>query len=379
MGCAVAVLPHSEQASDSPTRAAPQSGHIVSSTVSRVRLFSDEQRRTTASRNSCYRVVTRTLLEGARLLPSRILSLVHHDKERSRSVRIAITGGTGFVGRHLMQGLEDNGHQVTLVARKRPPFLTANVPTTFERGDVVTGVGLADIFSRHDAVVHLAAIIRERGQQTFERVNVDGTRNVVAASKKANVSHIVHLSALGVDPNPQFPYLASKWTGETAVTAGSVPFTVLRPSVLFGPGDGFFTTLARMIRLSPIVPIAGAGTSLFQPLAITDLVRCVVESLERGPRGTTHDVGGPEYLSYEQIVRTIKSELGVHRVLAHIPVPLLLPPAFVMDKLLAHPPVTPGQLGLLKKNNITRRDAVAHQFGFTAQRFADSCSYLQDY
>ncbi len=110
---------------------------------------------------------------------------------------------------------------------------------------------------------------------------------MVAAAKQAKVRHLVHQGALGSDPDPRYPYLLSKWAGEQAVRAGGVPYTVLRPGLIFGPGDGFFTLLTRMMRINPIVPIAGNGRTLFQPISIDDVTACIVIALERGPSNSS--------------------------------------------------------------------------------------------
>jgi NADH dehydrogenase len=293
-------------------------------------------------------------------------------------VRVAVTGGTGFVGIHTVRALKDAGHEVVIVARgttRRPK----GERVTFVQADLTNTSTLADTFAGCDAVVHLVAIIQERGRQTFDRVNREGTERVVAAAKQANVGHLVHQGALGADPDPRYPYLLSKWAAEQAVRASGVPYTALRPGLIFGPGDGFFTLLARMMRINPVIPIAGNGRTLFQPISVGDVTRCIVLALERGPATRVYEIGGPDQLSYEDIVRTIKAALGLHRKIVHVPVPMMMPLAFIMEKLLRHPPVTRDQLKMLGRNNITRVDSVRVGFGFDAERFADNCDYLQDY
>jgi nucleoside-diphosphate-sugar epimerase len=292
--------------------------------------------------------------------------------------RIAITGGTGFVGIHTSRALAAAGHELRLLTRG-----TRSGPrpagAEWVRADVVSGEGLAEAMRGCDAVVHLVAIIREKGRQTFARVNAEGTANVVRAATEAQVGHLVHISAIGVEPDPRYAYLASKWEGEQAVRGGTVPFTVLRPSLVFGPGDGFFTVLAKLIRLNPVVPVVGDGRALFQPIAVADLARIVTLCIERGPSGAIHEVGGPDQLTYEQIIDIIKAETGRHRRNVHVPVGAMLPLATLFEKVLPNPPVTPGQLRLLEKQNVTRPDAVVSQFGFAPLSFADNCEYLQDY
>ena len=292
--------------------------------------------------------------------------------------RIAITGGTGFIGLHTGKALLAAGHYVRLVARgeRRGPRLEG---AALARADVTTGKGLAEALEGCDTVVHLVAVIRERGKQTFERVIVGGTQNVVQAARGAGIGHLIHLSAIGADPEPRYPYLSSKWQAEQIVIGGGVPYTILRSSLVFGPGDAFFTVITRMVRLAPVVPIVGDGRALFQPIAASDLARIFVECVARGPQQQVIEVGGPEQLTYEEIVDTIKNELGAHRLKVHVPVPLMMPPAVVFDKVLPKPPVTPVQLRMLEKNNVTRPDAVPAAFGFMPQRFADNLTYLQDY
>lgn len=293
-------------------------------------------------------------------------------------MRVAVTGGTGFVGIHTVRALKDAGHEVVVVARG-----TVRQPkgerVTFVRTDVTNSAKLAEIFTGCDAVVHLVAIIREKGRQTFDRVNREATVRVAEAVKEAKVGHLVYQSALGADPDPRFPYLVSKWSAEQAVRASGVPYTTLRPGLIFGPGDGFFTLLARMMRIEPVIPIAGNGRTLFQPIAIQDVTRCIVLAIERGPSGRVHEIGGPDQMTYDEIILTIKSELGMHRKLAHVPVPMMMPLAFMMEKVLPNPPVTRDQLRMLARNNITRVDSVRVAFGFDAMRFAGNCDYLQDY
>jgi len=293
-------------------------------------------------------------------------------------VRVAVTGGTGFVGIHTVRALKDAGHEVVVVARG-----TVRQPkgerVTFVRADVTNSTKLAEIFTGCDAVVHLVAIIREKGRQTFDRVNREATVRVAEAAKEAKVGHLVYQSALGADPDPRFPYLVSKWSAEQAVRASGVAYTTLRPGLIFGPGDGFFTLLTRMMRIEPVIPIAGNGRTLFQPIAIQDVTRCIVLAIERGPSGRVYEIGGPDQMTYDEIILTIKSELGLHRKLAHVPVPMMMPLAFMMEKVLPNPPVTRDQLRMLARNNITRADSVRVAFGFDAMSFADNCDYLQDY
>jgi uncharacterized protein YbjT (DUF2867 family) len=294
-------------------------------------------------------------------------------------VRVAITGGTGFVGSNTARALLGAGHEVVLISRGTRR-VAPREGLTVARADVIAGKGLGDAFAGCDAVVHLTAVIREKGKQTFDAVIRRGTENVVAAARTAGVAHLLYFSAIGADPDPRFPYHYAKWMAEQAVRAGGSDFTTLRSSLIFGPGDGFFTTLSALVRYSiPVVPIAGDGGALFQPISVDDVVRCIVMSLERGPSMSTIEIGGPELLSYEGIVDIIHDAIGAGmRIKVHVPVPALMPVAAVMDKVLPNPPVTPAQLRMLARSNITRIDAVRHAFGFSPIPFSENAGYLNE-
>ena len=294
-------------------------------------------------------------------------------------MRIAITGGTGFVGRNTARALIDAGHEVVLIARGSRDVVPRE-GLTVARANVVEGTRLVEAFAGCDVIVHLVAIIRERGRQTFDAVIRRGTENVLAAAREAGVNRLVYVSAIGAGPDPAFPYLFAKWEAEQAIRASGIPFTTLRPSLVFGPGDGFFTTVASLVRFSiPVVPVAGDGGALFQPISVGDLARCIVTCVERPAAMKEIEVGGPEQLSYDEIIDVVHDAIGAGmRIKVHVPVGALLPAAAVMDRVLSNPPVTPTQLRMLAKHNITRLDAVPTGFGFQPDSFRASAGYLAE-
>jgi NADH dehydrogenase len=296
-------------------------------------------------------------------------------------MRIAITGGSGFVGSHLTTHLAEQGHELILVSRGRRRNRTAPAGVTSAVADVVAGTGLTEAFAGCEAVVNLVAVIVERRRQSFDAVNRGGSANVAQAAVAAGVRHLVQLSALGADPDPRFAYLASKWAGEQAIKMSGVPHTILRSSLVFGPGDGFFVKLATLIRWTPPfapLPIAGSGRTVFQPIAVEDVAHCIALALERGPGDRTLAIGGPDYLSYEQIIDIIRREVvSLPRIKVHVPVFAIRPVAALMAAVMRDPLVTPAQLDLLGRDNITQPEAVQAAFGFEARRFADHCGYLR--
>jgi uncharacterized protein YbjT (DUF2867 family) len=294
-------------------------------------------------------------------------------------MRIAVVGATGFVGRHLVAHLSGAGHRVVAISRsgaRRPDWDDA-VET--RAADVTTGAGLAAALEGADAAVHLVAIPRESGGRTFEKVNVEGTRRVVEAARDAGVRRFVHLSILGVTDDPRLDYLHSKWRGERVVRDSDLDWVVLRPSLMFGPGDGFFSLVRTTLKWwSPgIVAIPGDGSARFQPLAVDDLAIAAERSIldaERG--GSVYEVGGPRWVTYREIVDEVMGVTGMKRLKLGMPIPLLGALTSVTDRILPIFPVSHDQIASLQRPNYTELDAFERAFGVTPRPF--DLSYLAD-
>ena len=289
---------------------------------------------------------------------------------------ILITGGSGFIGRRVVSRLADGGSSLRVLARGQR---RADLPDGVEvaQGNVADGQGLSEAMSGVEKVVHLVAIIRESGGQTFEAVIRRGTERVVEAARVAGVRKFVYVSAIGAQDNPEFPYLYAKWAAERAVVLSGLTYTILRPSIVFGEGDEFVNALAGLIRYNPVVPVPGDGRTKFQPIWVEDLVTCIVACLDEDTHaGRTLEVGGPEHLTYDEILDVVKGALGKSRIKAHIPLALMRPLAQVMEWVLPKPPVTREQLKMLALDNVTDTDSVMKDFGVQPRRLADSVDYV---
>jgi NADH dehydrogenase len=290
---------------------------------------------------------------------------------------ILVTGGSGFIGRRLVTRLADSGNPVRVLARgQRRTELPASVEAV--QGNVLNGDGLSEAMSGVEKVVHLVAIIRETRDQTFEAVIRRGTERIVDAAKVAGVEKFVYLSAIGAQDDVRYPYLYAKWTAERAVTLSALNHTILRPSIVFGEGDEFINALAGLVRWNPIVPVAGNGKAKFQPIFVEDLVTCIVACLDNDAHNReVIEVGGPEHLTYDEMIDIVKSTLGRSRLKAHVPLALMKPLAQVMEWVLPRPPVTPDQLKMLAIDNTTDVDSVMKTFGVQPRRLADSIDYIK--
>jgi NADH dehydrogenase len=280
-------------------------------------------------------------------------------------MKVAIVGGTGFVGSHVIPVLLDAGHEVIAISRdgtRREDWPDAIVARA---ADVVRG-DLDAALDGADAVVHLTAIPRETGGRSFDAVNVRGTERVVEAAERLGIRRFVHLSVLGVSPEPRFSYLHSKWRGEEAVRASGLDWVVLRPSLMFGPGDGFFRLIRTTLRWwSPgVVVIPGDGSTRFQPISVDDVAIAVAQSLTDDAHiRQVHEIGGPEWVTYREIVDAVMAATGMRRWKLGLPVPLLSAVTAVTDRILPIFPVSHDQIDSLGRPNSTDLDAFERAFG----------------
>jgi NADH dehydrogenase len=296
------------------------------------------------------------------------------------AVIVLVTGATGFVGRQVVKALCSSGMEVRCLLRSpsRGEVL-AGQPVDIRHGDVEDAAALKNAFHNVDAAVHLVAVIRERGEVTFERVNRRGTENVVKAARDQGVDHFIHMSAIGVSDSPAYPYLYSKWQAEQAVAASGLPYTILRPSLLFGEGDEFVNALAGLVRAFPIVPIAGPGRSKFQPIAVDEVARCVAIAVGREElMGKAIEIGGPDHLSYEDIVDTIVDTYGLRRLKLHVPLPAMRPAVRLMERLVPRPPATTEQLRMVSIPNVAGLNTVEEVFGFKPRPLRGNIEYIKE-
>lgn len=298
-------------------------------------------------------------------------------KSGQRPLKVAITGANGFVGRALVRALVEKGHRVKRLLRR--PYPDPD-PERIESvvGSLSDDQALEDLCAGADAVCHLVAVIRERGPSNFHSVNVVGTKRVLAAASSAGVDRFIHLSALGADPDSPYAYLRSKGMGEDAVKSSGLSFTILRASVIYGPGDEFINLLGAVALTLPVVPIVGSGANLFQPISLRNVCEIICRCLEGEEHNErTYDLGGPDQLRYDDIVRSIVVEMGLRRLYLRVPIGLMSPAARLMNHLLPYPPVTTGQLDLLGADNVAADNAAETVFALDLDRLDDHLGYVR--
>jgi uncharacterized protein YbjT (DUF2867 family) len=264
-------------------------------------------------------------------------------------VTVLVTGGTGFIGPHVVHALRARETPVRALVRD-PARATRLAAWGVElaAGDVTDPASLRAACEGADAVVHLVAIIRGRPAD-FERVMAQGTRNLVGTAQDAGVRRFVLASALGVDERTKdaVPYFAAKWEMERAVRESGLEHVIFRPSFVFGRDGGVLPTFVRLARFTPVTPIVGPGTQRLQPIWVEDLAEHYALAVsEPGAANRTFELGGPDAVTWNELWDRLKRVLGVRRPSVHVPFGAMRLQAALTERL-PGAPVTRDQLTML--------------------------------
>jgi uncharacterized protein YbjT (DUF2867 family) len=287
----------------------------------------------------------------------------------SRRRRVVLTGATGFIGRHVLAALLEQRYQVVAVARSQPKALLA-------RGviHVVADIG-GEAWQRWcegcSAVIHLVGIIKEAPARgvTFDRVHRVATERVVAACRELGIPRLVHMSALGARPDAPTAYHRTKAQAEELVRQSGLRWTIFRPSVVFGKGDGFTTALIAALRRFPVFPIFGDGSYRLQPIAVTEVAAALVASLgEKRSEGKVVELGGPEALTYSELLRRTAAAIGRRPLTPHLPLGMSRLLVRLLERFPGSP-ITTDQLTMLLAGSTCDTTLSRELFGIPVARF----------
>ena len=286
---------------------------------------------------------------------------------------VAVFGGSGFVGRHVVRALARDGWRIRVASRR--PDLAFHLQPLGKVGQIMAvqanlryPASVNAAVRGADAVINLTGILNPKGQQSFEGVHVSGARAVAQAARDAGIGNFVHMSAIGADAAAVSAYASSKGRGEAAVRQIMPGSIITRPSIVFGPEDDFFNRFAAMARLFPALPLIGGGDTQFQPVYVGDVANAVALAVGGQARaGTTYELGGPEAKTFAELLAYICGVTGRRRALVKIPFAIASPMAFgtelvsklslgLFPQLLE---MTRDQVELLRHNNLVSPQAVA--------------------
>ena len=279
---------------------------------------------------------------------------------------ILVTGGSGFVGGHVVHELRRRELPVRCLVRdaRRGAKLDAWGCELVE-GDVTDPGSLTRAAAGVETVVHLVAIRQGKPAQ-FQRVMVEGTANLLGAAGAAGVGRFVYMSALGTSEQTKdlVPYYGAKWENEQLVQSAAIPHVIFRPSFIFAPDGGILPTFAKLAKLTPVTPIIGTGRQRIQPIWADDVAGYFAEAVQRDDvTGRTYELGGPDVVTWNEFWDRLKRVRGLHRPSVHVPVSLMRVNALVTERLPGNIPLTRDLLKMLEgADNVVSDDQAVRTF-----------------
>ena len=276
---------------------------------------------------------------------------------------VTVFGGSGFLGRHVVRALAREGYRVRPAVRR--PDLAGHLQPLGRVGQIHAvqanlryPASVEAAVRDADVVINLVGILFERGKQRFEAVHTEGAHQVARAAAAAG-ARMIHVSALGADPDAPALYARTKAAGEAAVLGAAPNATIYRPSILFGPEDDFFNRFAAMARMFPALPLVGGGHTKFQPVFVGDVAQAILKATRGATQdGTTYELGGPEVKSFKELMEYVLAVTERRRLLVPLPFGLAKLQAYLLQ-LLPTPLLTPDQVELLKRDNVVSEAAKA--------------------
>ena len=274
---------------------------------------------------------------------------------------VTVFGGSGFLGRYIVQRLAHRGVRVRIATREpeaarflQPLGVVGQVMPV--QTNLRHEASVRRAVAGADAVVNCVGVLFESGRQGFGALHVNGARRVAQLSAEAGVQRLLHISALGADPQSPSAYARSKAAGEQAVAEAFPSAVILRPSVVFGPEDDFFNRFAAMARILPALPLIGGGETRFQPVYVGDVADAAAKLLSDEAASGIWELGGPTVYTFKELMQLVLRETGRRRLLVPLPFGLAKFQAAFLQWL-PNPPLTPDQVELLRRDSVVSEGA----------------------
>ena len=270
---------------------------------------------------------------------------------------VVVFGGAGFLGRRLVHRLVTEGMTVRVAVRHPDPARFELRSIGFDRvtvipADVRDQASVAAALAGADAVVNTVSAYVEKGGATFEAVHVQGAETVAREAVAAGVARLVLVSGIGADADSGSPYIRARGRGELVVRKAFPGASIVRPGAMFGPGDALFGRLAELARWLPVLPLIGGGRTRLQPVSVEDVAEAVANIIaDPGTVGRTYELGGPGVYTLRELVMMTLQLTGKRRLLIAVPFAVAKIQARLFE-LLPNPPLTTGQVDLLKADNV---------------------------
>ncbi len=276
---------------------------------------------------------------------------------------VTVFGGTGFLGRAVVARLLEAGMTIRIASR-HPELLPAHrsqARVSLVQADVRDAQAVTAAVEDAQAVVNAVGLYLQRGAETFDAIHVQGAATVARLAARAGVRKLIHVSGIGADPASASSYVRARANGERLVRDGFEGAAILRPSVLFGPGDAFLNTIDALTRAAPVFPLFGLGQTRLQPVYVDDVAvaiyRCIAGEVATG---RLCELGGPKVYTFRQVVERVLAFKGRRRLLLPVPFPLWSALAKVLSPL-PSPPLTEDQVILMQDDNLVGEGVVTLQ------------------
>ena len=294
---------------------------------------------------------------------------------------ILVTGSTGFIGKALVRNLVESGHSVRMLIRPSPrsPDLPVGVGVEVAVSSLSDERGLRAAMVGVDTIYHLAGVERRGAYANLMTVDIAGTLNVVTAAAEARIKRIFFTSHLGADRASAYPVLKAKAIAEEHVRRSGIDYTILRSAIVYGPNDGFTTGLAGLVASVPFFYLTpGDGRTLLQPIWVEDLVTCLVWALDdEKTKNETYEIGGPEYLMFNQVLENVMQAIGAERTIIHTRPPYIRGITVALEALFPGLPVSVYWLDYLATNRTCALDTIPRVFHLMPARMTQRLGYLQ--
>jgi uncharacterized protein YbjT (DUF2867 family) len=297
---------------------------------------------------------------------------------------ILVAGGTGFIGSHIVRHLLKGGHKVVVMTRN-PEKARASVPAGVDlrQGDVADAASLDRAAASIDVVVAAAQfpnhpVENPRKGYTYIKVDGEGTMRLVNAARKNGVKRFVYLSGAGTREGQTRPWFVAKLMAEKAVRESGIPYTIFRPSWVYGPEDRSLNKFVTFARLLPFVPVIGNGRTRVQPVFVEDLARAVAASIELPEAaGKVYEIGGPQELTMDEIIHTMLKAMGKKRPLIHHPAWFMKLAALPMQVLPA-PPLSPAAVDFVLQEERVDNTALLRDLKLSLTPLSEGLAYLRE-
>jgi uncharacterized protein YbjT (DUF2867 family) len=275
-------------------------------------------------------------------------------------LRVTVFGATGFLGRRIVRHLHDAGLAIRVASRHPDavPSLFSCEDSGIEsvHADVNDDGSVARALAGAWAVVNTVSLYVERGKDTFHAVHVEAAKRIAVLARQAGAETLVHISGIGANAGSASPYIRSRGEGEAAVLDAFPSAKLVRPTVMFGSGDGFLTPLLAMLRRLPVFPMFGSGKTRLQPVYVEDVAEAVVRILRTPAASQLYELAGPRVYTYQELLRTIAASAGTRPFLVPFPFSLWHAIGYVAEAL-PSPPLTRNQVELMRQDNISEPGA----------------------